>query len=268
MQQLTAQVAADQASIASARVQLDYTSINSPISGRVGFAMVTLGNVVHAADTTGIVTITEVQPIAAVFTAPEDQLPAIEKAFAAHPVEVTALSSDGQQKLASGSLAVINNQVDQTTGTIQLKASFENKDNALWPGQSVSTRLLLKTLDDVVVIPDGAVQRGPNGYFTYIVGDDDKAKMTDIKVNQIADGRAVIDDGVKAGDRLVVSGQYRLQDGTKVAINDQTPRTKAAKADPPATSGGVASPRPPRISRWKPAASRRCRSAIRSRHRW
>jgi multidrug efflux system membrane fusion protein len=238
VQQLTAQVAADQASIASARVQLNYTSIKSPITGRVGFAMVTLGNVVHASDTTGIVTITQVQPIATVFTAPEDQLPAIEKAFAANPVEVTVLSSDGQQKLAVGSLAVINNQVDQATGTIQLKASFENKDNALWPGQSASTRLLLKTLDDVVVIPDGAVQRGPNGYFTYIVGDDDKAKMTDVKVNQIADGRAVIDDGVKAGDRLVVSGQYRLQDGSKVAINDQTPRNRqAAGNNAPATSG-------------------------------
>jgi multidrug efflux system membrane fusion protein len=231
VQQLTAQVAADQAAIASAQVQLDYTTLRAPISGRVGFALVTLGNVVHAADQTGIVTITEVQPIAAVFTASEDQLPAIEKAFSARPVEVSVLSSDGQRKLAVGTLAVINNQVDQATGTIQLKASFENKNNALWPGQSVSTQLLLQTLQDVVVIPDGAVQRGPNGYYTYLVGDDGKAVMKDIKINQIADGRAVIDDGIKAGDRVVVSGQYRLQDGSKLAINDQTPRTRQAAED-------------------------------------
>jgi multidrug efflux system membrane fusion protein len=231
VQQLTAQVAADDASITSARVQLDYTSIHAPIAGRAGFAMVTLGNVVHAVDQSGIVTITEVQPIAAVFTASEDQLPAIEKAFSARPVEVSALSSDGRQKLAVGTLAVINNQVDQATGTIQLKASFENKDNALWPGQSVSTQLLLQTLQDVVVIPDAAAQRGPNGYFTYVVGNDDKAAMKDIKVNRIAEGRAVIDDGVRAGDRVVVSGQYRLQDGSKLAINDQTPRTRQAAED-------------------------------------
>jgi multidrug efflux system membrane fusion protein len=244
VQQLTAQIASDQASIASAQVQLDYTSIKSPINGRVGFAMVTLGNIVHAADTTGIVTITQVQPIAAVFTAPEDQLPAIEKAFAAQPVEVTAWSSDGQQKLAAGALAVINNQVDQATGTIQLKASFENNDSALWPGQSVSTRLLLKTLDDVVVIPDGAVQRGPDGYYAYVIGNDDKAKMQDIKVNQIADGRAVIDNGVMPGDRVVVSGQYRLQDGTKVAANDQTPRTRQAADGYQRAAAGAAQPVP------------------------
>jgi multidrug efflux system membrane fusion protein len=187
VQQLTVQVAADQASIASARVQLDYTSIRSPITGRVGFALVTLGNVVHASDSTGITTVTEVQPIAAVFTAPEDQLPAIAKAFNRGPVEVVALSSDGKQRLASGTLAVINNQVDPATGTISLKASFENKDNALWPGQSVSTRLLVQTLDDVVVIPESAVQRGPDGFFAYMVGDDNKSTMRAIKVNRVGD---------------------------------------------------------------------------------
>jgi multidrug efflux system membrane fusion protein len=228
VQQLTAQVAGDQAAIASARVQLDYTTIHSPITGRVGFALVTMGNVVHATDQTGIVTITEVSPIAAVFTAPEDKLPAIEKAFNAGPVEVAALNSDGKEKLALGTLAVINNQVDQATGTIQLKATFDNKDNALWPGQSVATQLLLQTLDDVVVIPDTAVQRGPNGFFAYVIGDDNKATMRSIKVNQIAGGRAVIDDGLKPGDRVTISGQYRLQDGAKVVANDQTPLTRQA----------------------------------------
>jgi multidrug efflux system membrane fusion protein len=237
--QFTAQVAADEASIRSAQVQLDYTSIRSPITGRAGFALVTLGNVVHANDTTGIVTVTQTDPIAAVFTAPEDQLQAIHEAFSAGPVEVTAQDAGGGQTLATGTLAVINNQVDQATGTIQLKASFDNKANTLWPGQSVSTQLLLRTLQNVVVIPEDAVQRGPNGYFTYVVGNDDKASMKEIKVDQIADSRAVITAGIQPGDRMVVSGQYRLQNGSTVAANDRSPRAQQTAEHPQNTAGNV-----------------------------
>jgi multidrug efflux system membrane fusion protein len=234
VRQFAAQVAADDAAIRSTQVQLDYTTIRSPIAGRVGFTLATLGNVVHAGDATGIVTITQTDPIAAVFTAPEEQLPAIDQAYKAGPVEVVALSSDGQQTLATGTLAVINNQVDQATGTIQLKATFENAANTLWPGQSVSTQLLLRTLQNVVVIPEDALQRGPNGYFTYVVGNDDKASMKQVKVEQIAGGRAVITAGVQPGERLVVSGQYRLQNGSTVAANDRTPRQTAEHQQAPA----------------------------------
>ena len=228
--QFTAQVAADEASIRSAQVQLDYTGIHSPIAGRVGFALVTLGNVVHANDTTGIVTITQTDPIAAVFTAPEDQLQAIHEAFNAGPVEVAAQDAGGGATLATGTLAVINNQVDQATGTIQLKASFENKDNKLWPGQSVSTQLLLRTLQNVVVIPDEALQRGPSGFFVYVIGDDNKATMKPVKVGQLDHEGAVITSGIEAGEKLVVSGQYRLQNGTTVAANDRTLRPTAEQS--------------------------------------
>jgi multidrug efflux system membrane fusion protein len=227
VRQLTAQIASDDAMIRSAQVQLDYTTIRSPIAGRVGFTQATLGNVVHASDATGIVTITETNPISAVFTAPEGALPAISAAFKAGPVEVTALSSNGDETLATGTLAVINNLVDQATGTIQLKASFANADNTLWPGQSVSTQLLLRTLKDAVVIPENALQRGPNGYFTYVVGNDNKASMKEIKVEQIGGGLAVVTAGIASGERLVVSGQYRLQNGSTVAANDQSPRQTA-----------------------------------------
>jgi multidrug efflux system membrane fusion protein len=230
--QLTAQVAADDATIRSAQVQLEYTTIRAPIAGRVGFTMATLGNVVHASDATGIVTLTQTNPISAVFTAPEDDLPEIAAAFQAGPVEVTAMSTDGEQTLATGRLAVINNMVDQATGTIQLKASFENSANTLWPGQSVSTQLLLQTLQNVVVIPEDAVQRGPKGYFTYVVDNNDKAAMKDIKVEHIAGGRAVITAGIQSGDRLVVSGQYRLQNGSTVAANDLSPRVQQTAGRP------------------------------------
>jgi multidrug efflux system membrane fusion protein len=221
--QLTAQVAADEASIRSAQVQLDYTSIRAPITGRAGFALITLGNVVHASDATGIVTITQTDPIAAVFTAPEDQLQAISDALSAGGVEVAALSSDGGESLATGSLSVINNQVDQATGTIQLKATFVNQDNKLWPGQSVSTQLLLRTLQDVVVIPGDGVQTGPNGYYAYVIGKDNKAAMKNIKIGPMDNGQAVIFGGIEPADRVVVSGQYRLQNGTVVAAKDRTP---------------------------------------------
>jgi len=228
--QFTAQVAADDASIRSAQVQVDYTGIRAPITGRAGFALVTLGNVVHANDTTGIVTITQTDPIAAVFTAPEDQLQAIHEAFNAGPVEVAAQDAGGGATLATGRLAVINNQVDQATGTIQLKATFENKDNKLWPGQSVSTQLLLRTLQNVVVIPDEALQRGPSGFFVYVIGDDNKAAMKEVKVGQLDHEGAVITSGLDSGEKLVVSGQYRLQNGTTVAANDRTPRSTAGQS--------------------------------------
>ena len=166
---LTAQIQADQAAIEGARVQLAYTTIRSPLNGRAGFRLVDPGNIVHAVDTTGVVTLTQVQPITVVFTAPEQDLPTINEALASGPLKVAAYSSDGKKKLADGTLKLVDNQVDVATGTIRLKASFENADNALWPGLSVTTRLLVSTVPDAVVVSDSAVQRGPNGLYVYVV---------------------------------------------------------------------------------------------------
>jgi membrane fusion protein, multidrug efflux system len=226
---LTAQVQADQAAIASAKVQLDYTTIKSPLNGRAGFRLVDAGNIVHANDQNGILTITQLQPITVIFTAPEQDLPAIAEALKSGALQVTAFSSDGHKRLADGTLKLIDNQVDVASGTIKLKAIFDNKNGALWPGLSVSTRLLIKTIKNVVVVPDSAVQRGPNGLFAYVVTADGKAQLRDLKVDRIEDGQALVEDGLAAGDRIVTSGHYRVQAGGPVEIVDGQGRQTADK---------------------------------------
>jgi multidrug efflux system membrane fusion protein len=228
--QLTAQVQGDQAAIDNAQTQLSYTIIKSPLSGRAGFRLVDPGNIVHDSDQNGIVTIVQLQPISVVFTAPEENVPLINKALqegTAVPVE--ALSSDGLRTLAQGQLARVNNEVDQASGTIRMKAIFENKDNGLWPGLSVATRLLVDTLKDVIVIPDNAVQRGPNGLYTFVVGDDDKASPQPIKVSQSGDGESVVEQGLTPGQRVVVAGQYRLQSGSVVQPTEAAPSNAPGK---------------------------------------
>ena len=228
--QLTAQVQGDQAAIDNAQTQLSYTIIKSPLSGRAGFRLVDPGNIVHDSDQNGIVTIVQLQPISVVFTAPEENVPLINKALeegTAVPVE--ALSSDGLRTLAQGQLARVNNEVDQASGTIRMKAIFENKDNGLWPGLSVATRLLVDTLKDVVLIPDNAVQRGPNGLYTFVVGDDDKASVQPIKVSQSGDGESVVEQGLTPGQRVVVAGQYRLQSGSVVQPTEAAPSNAPGK---------------------------------------
>jgi multidrug efflux system membrane fusion protein len=231
--QLTAQIAADDAAIFNAQTQLDYTSVKAPISGVAGLRLVDVGNIVNASTQTGIVTIAQIEPIAVIFTAPEDQLPYISEAQAKQPLKVIALTTDGKKTLSDGSLAVVNNQVDTTSGTIRLKAVFDNKNHALWPGQSVSTRLLVTTLKDATVVPDDAVQRGADGLYAFAVNQDNKAELRKIKVSKSIDGRSVVDQGLSPGDRVIVSGQYKVQPGsavaTKVAASDTAPA--AAKAD-------------------------------------
>ncbi|HVX75556.1 MAG TPA: efflux RND transporter periplasmic adaptor subunit [Bradyrhizobium sp.] len=217
VQQLTAQIAADQAAIDNAQTQLDYTAIKSPISGVVGLRQVDIGNIVNASTQTGIVTVAQVEPIAVIFTAPEEQLPAIMAAQAVAPLKVIAITTDGKKQLAEGTLAVINNQVDTTSGTIRLKAVFQNKDHALWPGQSVSTRLLVTTLKDATVVPDNAVQHGSDGLYAYTVDNDNKAVLNKIKVSQSIDGRSVVDEGLSPGQRIITAGQYKVSPGTLVA---------------------------------------------------
>src|ERR1700704_1811341 len=163
--QLTAQIAADDAAISNAQTQLDYTTIKAPISGVAGLRQVDIGNIVNASTQTGIVTIAQIEPIAVIFTAPEEQLPNINESQAAQPLKTIALTTDGKKPLSEGVLSVVNNQVDTTSGTIRLEAVFDNKNHALWPGQSISTRLLMKTLKDATVVPDGAGQAGTDGLY-------------------------------------------------------------------------------------------------------
>lgn len=226
VQQLTAQIAADEAAIANAQTQLDYTQVKAPISGVAGLRQVDIGNIVNASTQTGIVTIAQIEPIAVIFTAPEEQLPYINEAQAVQPLRVIAITTDGKKPLAEGSLAVINNQVDTTSGTIRLKAVFDNKNHALWPGQSVSTRLLLKTLKDATVVPDDAIQHGTNGLYVYSVNQDNKAELHQVKVSQSIDGRSVIDTGLSPGQQVITAGQYKVSPGalvsTAVASSDAT----------------------------------------------
>ena len=231
----TALVQADQAAIESAKVQLAYTTIRSPLSGRAGFRLIDPGNIVHANDQTGMLTVTQLQPITVVFTAPEQQLPAIAEALKQGPLPTTAFSSDGQKRLAEGTLTLIDNQVDTASGTIKLKATFDNPDNALWPGLSVSTRLLVRTIKSVVVIPDTAVQRGPSGLYAYVVTPDDRAELRNLKVGLIGDGQAVIEAGLEPGERVITSGHYRVLPGGHVEVLAHQEEQAATK--PPATVG-------------------------------
>jgi len=225
VQQLTAQIAADDAAIFNAQTQLDYTAIKAPIPGVVGLRQVDLGNIVNAATQTGIVTIAQIEPIAVIFTAPEEQLPYINEAQAVQPLKVIAITTDGKKPLAEGALSVVNNQVDTTSGTIRLKAVFDNKNHALWPGQSVSTRLLIKTLKDAAVVPDDAIQHGTEGLYAYVVNQDNKAELRKVKVSQSLDGRTVVESGLSPGEQVITGGQYKVQPGTLVG-------TAVASSDP------------------------------------
>jgi multidrug efflux system membrane fusion protein len=223
--QLTAQIAADDAAIFNAQTQLDYTQVKSPISGVAGLRQVDIGNIVNASTQTGIVTIAQIEPIAVIFTAPEEQLSDINEAQTIQPLKVIAITTDGKKPLAEGTLSVVNNQVDATSGTIRLKAVFDNKNHALWPGQSVSTRLLVKTLKDATVVPDDAIQHGTEGLYAYVVNQDNKAELRKVKVSQSIDGRSVVDSGLSPGEQVITAGQYKVQPGTLVS-------TAVASSDP------------------------------------
>lgn len=220
--QQQAQISADDAAIESAQTQLDYTTIKSPLTGKIGFRTVDPGNIVHAADQTGIVTIVQLQPISVVLTAPEEQIPKINAALAAGVVPVDAFSSDGLKTLAHGHLAFIDNSVAQATGTIGMKATFQNDDQVLYPGLSVAAQTLLETLKGVIVVPEGVVQHGPNGLFAFVVGSDNTVSVAPIKVSQTGNGEAVVSDGLTEGQKVVVEGQYRLVPGSKIQATELT----------------------------------------------
>jgi membrane fusion protein, multidrug efflux system len=219
--QFQATVQADQAAIDNAKTQLDYTHIKSPFDGRTGIRLVDVGNVVHATDTGGIVVITQLQPISVVFTLPEQSLQAIlNQGGARGGLPVSALDRGNTTALDQGSLTVVDNEIDQTTGTVKLKATFPNNDLKLWPGKFVNARLVLTTRKNATVIPSSVVQRGPQGTYAYVIKPDKSVEMRRIKIAQTEASLALVDNGLQPGEEVVVDGQYKLQPGAHVELTN------------------------------------------------
>jgi len=222
----------DQGAIDNAKTYLDYCTIVSPLNGRTGLRLVDQGNIVHAADPTGIVVVTQIQPIAVLFTLPQQLLPRVNKAFGTGTLAAEATASDSKIVLDGGTLTVINNQVDPTTGTVQLKAEFPNVDLQLWPGQFVNVRLLIDTLRRVVTVSSAAIQRGPNGPFVYVVQADGTVSVRPVTVAEQDENRAVV-VGVAASEDVVTTGFGQLANGRKVTVAREAPSpgTEAASND-------------------------------------
>src|SRR6185295_16763761 len=217
--QLEAQVQLDQAATDNARAILSYTDIVAPIAGRTGIRLVDEGNLVRQADTTGIVILTQLRPISVLFNLPQQELPELTKGLAEGPLPIDALGPDGKSVLDKGKVMVIDNQVDQTTGTVKLKAEFPNEKLQLWPGQFINVRVLIDTLRGVVVVPTAAIQRGPNGTFVYVVQEDSTVTVRRVRITQQDDVRAVVGNGLRAGEKVVTTGFARLTEGTAVTIS-------------------------------------------------
>ena len=219
----------------AAQVNVDYCSIKSPIDGRTGVRLVDIGNVVHAADQNGIVVITQLHPISVVFTLPEQNLQSIfNTGGASGGLKVQALDRGNTNVLDEGVLAVVDNEIDQTTGTIKLKATFPNNDLKLWPGKFVNARLTLTIRKGAIVIPSGVVQRGPQGTYAYVIKSDKTVEMRPITVTQTEANVALVDNGLKAGEQVVVDGQYKLQPGARVELTSpQQPQQPALRGKPP-----------------------------------
>jgi membrane fusion protein, multidrug efflux system len=236
--QLVAQEASDQAAIDAARLNLAYARITSPIDGVTGLRLVDPGNVVHAADTTGLVVVTQLDPIAVLFTLPEDDLTPINVAMAAGVLQVQALSRDGDQTLGRGKLTVIDNEINQQTATLKLKAVFDNAQHLLWPNQFVKTRLRLSTRKGALVVPAAVVQHGPNGTFAYVVNADATVTNRPVTLTATQGDLAIIGSGLQVGDQVVVDGQGQLRPGSRVAT-----RPVPAASDARAAASGLAAPR-------------------------
>lgn len=214
--QLQASIKGDDAQINAAKINLGYTDIRSPIDGRLGARLVDKGNIVHANDNTALVMITELKPIFVSFTLPQETLDDVHENNKQAPLVVRAYSGDGKKQLAEGKLTLIDNMIDQTTGTIHLKARFDNDDERLWPGEFVSLRVILSTRHDVATVPQQTVQQGPNGHYAYVIKPDNTVERRAVEVASIQDGIAVISKGLTAGEKVVVDGQFRLTEGVRV----------------------------------------------------
>ena len=246
-----AQIAIDQATIDSARTTLSYTVITSPIAGRTGIRKIDVGNLIHATDTTGIVTVSQIQPISVVFNIPQQELVRINKASLLNQLDVQALDGTGKTVIDHGVLAVVDNTIDSTTGTVKLKANFDNPQLQLWPGVFTNVRLRVETLHDAVIVPVAALQRGPDGPFVFVVSPDDKAQMKPVTVGQQDDRQAVITAGLDAGRSVITSGFQKLTDGGKVKPSpDPAAETKTTGlhepgvSPPPSANQGTVVPRP------------------------
>jgi multidrug efflux system membrane fusion protein len=230
--ELQAAIKTDQALIDAAKVQLSYTRLTSPIDGVVGIRQIDVGNIISPSNTNGLVVVTQLDPISLIFTLPETSLPQIQQQQqkTKTPLTVFAYNQDNSMQLDQGVLGLVNNEILQTTGSIQLKANFANKANKLWPGELVNARLLLDTRHNGLTVPAAVVQQGAKGPYAYVVNPDDTVAIRPIKVAQISDGQALIDSGLKANEQVVVDGQYKLQPGTRVTLlHGQAAREEAAQ---------------------------------------
>jgi multidrug efflux system membrane fusion protein len=209
----------DKAQVEAAQTNVDYCNIRAPISGRLGVRMVDVGNIVHAADATGLVSITQTKPIFVTFTLPQEHLHKIHEKQALGELPVQAYGADNTTLLSEGKLTVIDNSVDQTTGTIRLKGTFANTDERLWPGEFVDVRLILSTRKDIATVPQQTVQVGPNGYYAYVIKPDSTVERRAVEVAAMQDGVAVVTKGLAIGEKVVVDGQYRLTEGARVRFS-------------------------------------------------
>ena len=239
--QLDGQVRTDQAQIDNAKLQLVYCNITAPFTGRVGLRQVDPGNIVHAADTNPMLILTQLQPIAVIFTLPEDQLPTVAQHMKNTSLQVEAYSRDDQTKLATGKLQTIDNQIDPTTGTAKLKAVFDNKDNQLWPNQFVNANLLLETRKNSTVVPTAAILRGPQGAFVYAVKPDKTVDARPITISLTQGNSTLITAGLNPGDVVVTDGQDKLQTGSKVEPRVGGPSNTGGGTNSGAPSGTPAS---------------------------
>jgi membrane fusion protein, multidrug efflux system len=251
--QLEGTVRTDQAAVDNAKLNLVYCHITSPISGRVGLRLVDPGNIVHATDTNALLVITQLQPIAVLFTLPEDQLPTVARRMAQTQLEVDAYSEDNRTKLTTGKLLTIDNQIDQSTGTGRLKAVFDNKNNELWPNQFVNIHLLLEVRKDSTVIPAAAIQRGPQGTYVFLLKPDKTAGIRPVTIAFTQENLANIASGLSAGEVVVTDGQDKLQEGSQVEVRaPAAPISQPPKAGTPPAPGS-ASPPPGKGSSGTPA---------------
>ncbi|HXP76987.1 MAG TPA: MdtA/MuxA family multidrug efflux RND transporter periplasmic adaptor subunit [Stellaceae bacterium] len=238
--QLEGTVISDQAQVETAKLNIAYCFILAPVSGRVGLRQVDPGNYVQANDTNGIVVLTQLQPITVVFTLPEDRVPAVMKQLnAGATLQAVAYDRSQTTKIATGSLATVDNQIDTTTGTLKLKAQFDNGDNSLFPNQFVNIQLRVETLHDETVIPTAAVQRGAPGTFVYLVKPDDTVAVQVIKLGPAEGEKVAVRSGLSVGDRVVVDGADKLRDGAKISLRQST---GGAAGTPAGASGGAAVP--------------------------
>ncbi|MEA2913949.1 MAG: rane fusion protein multidrug efflux system [Bradyrhizobium sp.] len=231
--ELQAAIKSDNALIDAAKVQLSYTRLTSPINGVVGIRQIDVGNIISPSNTNGLVVVTQLHPISLIFTLPETSLPQIQQQQekTKTPLSVFAYNQDNSMQLDQGVLGLVNNEILQTTGSIQLKANFDNKANKLWPGELVNARLLVDTRHNGLTVPAAVVQQGTKGPYAYVVNPDDTVAIRPIKVAQIADGQALIDSGLKANEQVVVDGQYKLQPGTHVNLLHGQAAQEAAAQD-------------------------------------